>query len=85
MRGRLTIRRLIWREMQRAKVNTFLCLAVVTVATGLLVTMVALGLASDDATRIMMKEMGFNLLITPQGVDPARYQALDFQDADMPE
>jgi len=32
-----------------------------------------------------MKRMGFNLLITPEGVDPARYQALDFQDVDMPE
>ena len=81
----MTTRHLIWREMQRAKLNTFLCLAVVTVATGLFVAMVALSLASDDATRIMMKEMGFNLLVTPQGVDPARYQALDFQDADMPE
>jgi len=29
--------------------------------------------------------MGFNLLITPPGVDPARYQALDFGGGEMPE
>lgn len=85
MRERATLARLILREMQYAKLNTLLCLSIVVVATGLLVAMVAVSRASVDATRVLMKQMGFNLLITPQGVDPARYQALDFQEADMPE
>jgi putative ABC transport system permease protein len=85
MRNRVTLGRLIRREMQRAKLNTALCLAVVTIAAGLFVAMMDVSVASVDATRVMMKEMGFNLLVTPQGVDPARYQALDFQDIDMPE
>lgn len=81
----MTLIRMILREMQRAKFNTLLCLVTVAAATGLLIAMVAVSRASVDATRILMKDMGFNLLITPAGVDPARYQALDFQDVDMPE
>lgn len=82
---RMTMLRLAWREVQSAKLNTLLCLFAVMVATGVLVAMVAVSRASVDATRIQMKEMGFNLLIVPDGMDLARYQALDFQDATMPE
>ncbi len=85
MRDRMTLSRLIRREMQRSKVNTLLCLIVVTLASGLFVAMTDISLASIDSTRVMMKDMGFNLLVLPRGVDPARYQALDFQDIDMPE
>jgi len=85
MQNGLTVGRLIGREIQHAKLNSLLCLVTVVIATALLVAMVAISRASVDATRVMMKEMGFNLLIVPGGADPARYQALDFQDADMPE
>ena len=85
MRNRMTLAHVILREMQSAKINTLLCLAIVVAASGLLVAMVTVSRASVDETRVMMKQMGFNLLITPPDVDPARYQALDFQDADMPE
>ena len=85
MRDRITIGYLIRREMQYSRLNTALCLAVVAVSAGLLTAMAGLTVASVDATRVMMKQMGFNLLITAQDVDPARYQALDFQNADMPE
>ena len=81
----LSMARLIMREMQRAKINTALCFAVVLLATGLLIGMVSVTRASVNATRVMMKRMGFNLLITPEGVDVAQYQALNFQDKDMPE
>jgi predicted lysophospholipase L1 biosynthesis ABC-type transport system permease subunit len=83
--NRITVCRLIRREIQAAKLNTLLCLVVVVIASGLFVAMVEISLATVDATRVLMKQMGFNLLITPKGVDPARYQALDFQDVDMPE
>jgi len=85
MLNRVTLTRLIVREMQRSKVNTLLCLIVVTLAAGVFVAMMDVNMASVDSTRVMMKNMGFNVLVTPQGVDPARYQALDFQDVDMPE
>ncbi len=77
--------RLVLREMQASKLNTLCSLLVVAVAAAMLVAMVAVGQASVDATRILMKNMGFNLLITPKGTDPARYQILDFPAADMPE
>ena len=85
MRSRLTLSRLILREIQHAKLNTLLCLVCVVIATGLLVAMVSISRASVDATRKMMKDMGFNVLIAPPGTDPARYQALDFGGGDMPE
>ncbi len=81
----MTVGRMILREVQRTKLNAALCLTVVLCATGLLVAMLALTRASVDATRIMMRDMGHNLLITPPGADLARYQALDFSGADMPE
>jgi len=81
----MTVARLIGREIQHAKLNTALCLVTVVIAAALLVAMVTVSRASVDATRVMMKQMGFNLLIVPGGVEPARYQALDFQDTDMPE
>lgn len=85
-RNQLGLMYIIGREMLHAKVNTLLCLVVVAVATGLFIAMVSVSRASVDETRVLMKAMGFNLLITPEGVEPARYQALDFQDdVDMPE
>ena len=81
----MTLFRMIVREAARAKVNTLLCLVTVIMATGLLVAMIASSRASVDATRREMKALGFNLLITPQGADTARYQALDFEQGDMPE
>lgn len=47
--------------------------------------MIAIGRSSVDETRVLMKEMGFNVLITPPGADPAQYQALNFEGPDMPE
>jgi len=81
----MTLLRLILREAQHTKINTVLCLLAVTIAVGLLVAMVAISRASEDATRVLMRDMGFNLLVTPRGVDPGRYHALDFQDIEMPE
>lgn len=81
----LTLPRVMLREIQRSKLNTLLCLLTVVVATGLLAAMISISRGSVDATRAMMRDMGFNLLITPPGVDPARYQALDFGGGEMPE
>lgn len=81
----VTLVRMILREMQRSKLNTLFCLFTVTVAVSVFVALLSITQDSVDATRRMMKDMGFNLLITAQGVDPARYQALDFEGPDMPE
>ncbi len=81
----LTLRHIIVAEMKQSKINTLLCLLTVVLATSLLTALGAINESSMDATRRMMKDMGFNLLITAKGVDPARYQALDFEGGDMPE
>lgn len=85
MKSSISLLKLIAREMQYSRWNTLLSLLVVTVSTAMVVAMFAAGQASIDATRVMMKNMGFNLLITPHGIDPARYQLLDFSGGDMPE
>jgi ABC-type lipoprotein release transport system permease subunit len=85
MNRKLTLHRMVFREIQRSKWNTLLCFGVVLLATGLLVVMLAVGRSSVDETRVLMKEMGFNVLITPPGTDPAQYQALNFDGPDMPE
>ncbi|MCP4642346.1 MAG: FtsX-like permease family protein [bacterium] len=84
-RPRLSVPRMIVREVQRSRVNTLLCLVTVLFASGVIVAMVSVTRASVDSTRVLMRDMGFNLLITPENVDPARYQALDFEGGDMPE
>ncbi|HPO13553.1 MAG TPA: hypothetical protein PLI09_08925, partial [Candidatus Hydrogenedentes bacterium] len=81
----LTIYRLVVAEIKQSKLNTSFCFLTVVVATSLLTALGAVTESSVDATRRMMKDMGFNLLITAKGVDPARYQALDFEGGDMPE
>ncbi|MFO7975098.1 MAG: FtsX-like permease family protein [Candidatus Hydrogenedentota bacterium] len=85
MNRSLTLQQMVFREIQRSKWNTLLCFGVVLLATGLLVVMIAVGRSSVDETRVQMKEMGFNLLITPPGANPAQYQALNFEGPDMPE
>jgi putative ABC transport system permease protein len=85
MNRNLTLHHMLYREIQRSKWNTLSCFAVVLLATGLLVVMIAIGRSSVDETRVLMKEMGFNVLITPPGADPAQYQALNFEGPDMPE
>lgn len=85
MRSRLTLSGIVLREIRGAKLNTALCFVTVLLATGVLVAIISLTRASVDATRVLMRDMGFNLLITPEGVDPARFQALDFQNEVMPE
>lgn len=77
--------RLILREMWYSRWNTIACMLVVTAAVGLYVAMQDMGAASVDATRRLMRDMGFNLQIIPASADPARYQALDFAGPDMPE
>jgi len=81
----ISLSHMILREVQRSKLNTALCFCVILLATGLLIVMMTVSASSVDATRVYMKNMGFNLLITPENADPAQYQALDFTNADMPE
>ncbi|MCX5758711.1 MAG: FtsX-like permease family protein [Candidatus Hydrogenedentes bacterium] len=82
---RMTVARLIAREMRYTPINTVLCVAVVLASCALLVALAGIHAASVDETRVLMKALGFNLLIVARDADPARWQALDFSGPDMPE
>ncbi|MBW7865841.1 MAG: hypothetical protein GX580_06820 [Candidatus Hydrogenedens sp.] len=82
---RMTWTRLLLREMAHSRWNTLATLLAVAAAAGLYVAVSDIGVSSVDATRLLMRDMGFNLLITPADADPARWQALDFSGPDMPE
>ncbi len=71
--------------MWHSRWNTLACVLVITVSVGLYVTMQDMGATAVDATRVLMKDMGFNLQILPEAADPARHQALDFEGPDMPD
>ncbi len=81
----MTWTRMVLREMAYSRWNTLACMAVVAAATALFLAMMDIGASSVDATRLLMRDMGFNLQITPAGADQARWQALDFVGPDMPE
>ncbi len=83
--GKMSLPRLMMREMRHSRWNTLACVLVIAVATALYVAVLDIGAASVDATRVLMKEMGFNLQITPAASDPGQLQALDFEGPDMPE
>lgn len=81
----MTWTRLVMREMLYSRWNTLACLAVISAAAGLFVAVMDIGASSVDATRLLMRDMGFNLQITAAAADSARWQALDFSGPDMPE
>ncbi|MCK5862612.1 MAG: ABC transporter permease [Candidatus Hydrogenedentes bacterium] len=81
----LSFHHMLLREMWHSRWNTLACILVITAAVGLYVTLSDMGAASVDATRVLMKEMGFNLQVIPNNADLARYQALDYDGPDMPE
>lgn len=81
---KLSSSRMLLREMWHSRWNTLACTLVITSSVALYVAMSDLGAASVDSTRVLMKEMGFNLQIIPVDADLARYQALDYEGPVMP-
>ena len=84
-RTEITPLRYMLREMAHTPWSTVAVTLAILAASALLTATLDLGAASVDATRVLMKDMGFNLLIMPPGADPARWQALNFSGPDMPE
>lgn len=77
--------RLALREIQHGKGNFLLCLATATAAVGIFVALLTMSQAAARTTAILLRDMGFNLLIVPQGTDMNRYWTLDFPATEMPE
>ncbi len=72
-------------EIRHRKLGFALGLLAVAAAVALFVALLTTGRASERETKRVMRNMGFNLLIVPQGTDMEEYWATDFVSADMPE
>ena len=76
---------LVLKEIRHRKLNFLLAALAVTAAAALFVAMLTMGRASERETRRLMRNLGFNLLILPKGMDMTRFWIMDFGDFEMPE
>lgn len=76
---------LILREIRMRWLNFGLAVLAVGGAAALVVALAAMGRASNVETKRLMRNLGFNLLVLPQGTDLAQYWASDTVTGDMPE
>ena len=76
---------LMVREIWHRKLNFLLAVLAVTAAVALFVAMLTMGRASQRETTRLMRDLGFNLLILPKGMDMNRFWVMDFGDFEMPE
>jgi len=81
----MSLLRLLLEEIRHRKLNFSLSVVAVAAAVALFVALVTTGRASEDETRRLMRDMGFNLLIIPRDTDMQDFWASDFAEDDMPE
>lgn len=81
----MSILRLLWKEILHRQLNFLLSLVAVISAVALFVGVLTMGRASARETRRLMRDMGFNLFIVPQGTNMENFWANDFADKHMPE
>ncbi len=77
--------RLLLREIGHRFPGFFLGFLAVVAAVALYVGLETMGRASYIETKRLMRNLGFNLLIVPEGTDMADFWAADFASSDMPE
>jgi len=77
--------RLLIREICHRFPGFFLGFLAVVAAVALYVGLETMGRASYRETKRLMRNLGFNLLIVPEGTDMADFWAADFASGDMPE
>jgi len=75
----------MWREILHRKPAFVAATLAVALALALAVSVVTLCEASKRETIRLMRNMGFNVLIVPQGVDMADFWSEDFARKEMPE
>lgn len=81
----MSITRMIVSEIRNGKLNFLLCLVTVAVACAAFVALLTVSRGAAKSTNRLLRDMGFNILIVPQGTDLPRYWSLDFPEATMPE
>ena len=80
----MSIVRLLVKEILHRKASFLLSLGGVAVAAALFVALLSMGRASEDETRRLMRDLGFNLIVLPRQTDMTEFWATDIQ-GDMPE
>lgn len=76
---------LIFKEIVHRKWNFLLSVLAVLTAVALFVFFFITGKASKNETRVIMRDMGFNLRIIPKQTDMSEFWANGFSDYTMPE
>lgn len=75
---------LMLRELRLRWLNFTLALLAVAAATALIVSLTAMGRASNAETKRLMRNLGFNLVILPGAADLAAYWGADQIHGEMP-
>ncbi len=81
----MSVFRLIVREILYRKLNFLLGLTAIAAATALFVGTQTLCVVMNRETTRLMRDMGFNLLILPEGADMAQFWSADYAQQEMPE
>jgi len=81
----MSVIRLLIKEILHRKLNFALGLLAVAGAVALFVAMLTMSRASENETRRLMRDMGFNLLIVPKNTNMEDFWANDFAREEMPE
>lgn len=81
----MSVIRLALREIQHRKLNFISATVAMLVAVSLAVAVVTMSDASHRETVRLMRNMGFNLLIIPEGANFADFWSDSFAQANMPE
>ena len=81
----MSVASLLLKEIRFRWLNFLLGLSAVAAAVALCVALLTLGKASENETRRLMRDMGFNLIIIPKDTNMERFWASDFADREMPQ
>lgn len=76
---------LIARELRHRAVGFSLGLLAIAAAVALFVAVITMGRASNTEATRLMRNLGFNILVLPQGTDLTNYWVADFTNRYMPE
>jgi len=81
----MSVAALLFKEIRFRWLSFLLGLFAVAAAVTLFVALLSLERASEDETRRLMRDLGFNLVIVPKDTNMEDFWASDYADKEMPE
>jgi len=81
----MSVLRLLLREIQHRALSFALAVSAVVAATALTVGVLTMCEAYDRETTRLLRNMGFNVLVLPEGADVGQFWSDDFTTREMPE